>query len=476
MEGAAAMNTSESLRPPAVSGLFYPAAPAALAAQVDALLADARAARPGQERLAPPKALIVPHAGYVYSGSTAAAAYARLAPHAAQYRRVVLLGPAHRHGFRGLALPQATAFATPLGIVPLDTAAMAGLAALPGVSVLPEAHAGEHALEVQLPFLQRVLGDFTLVPLVVGLAPPEQVAAALRQLWGGPETLIVISSDLSHYHDYATARQLDLATAAAIERADIAAVAGAGNTEGACGRHAIAGLLAVAADDALAPTRLALCSSGDTAGPRDRVVGYGAWEFAPGGAPQFTTPETGRLTGAARGAIASALGATAPVASAAGAVTAASMPLQTWRSCFVSLYRGDDLRGCIGGLQAARPLADDVIRVAVDAACRDPRFDPVTAAELDALSIEVSVLTPLLPLPASGRTALLEGLVPGRDGLLIAAGPYHATFLPQVWDKLPAPDAFLDALLRKGGFPAGRWPSGMQAWRYRVEAVSETRH
>jgi AmmeMemoRadiSam system protein B/AmmeMemoRadiSam system protein A len=463
--------TAAVSRPAAVSGLFYPAEPDRLAGEVDALLAEAQRARPGQAGLAPPKALIVPHAGYVYSGPTAAAAYARLLPHAARYRRVVLLGPAHRHGFRGLALPAATAFVTPLGSVPLDTAAMAALAGLPGVSTLPEAHADEHALEVQLPFLQRVLGNFTLVPLVVGLAPPEQVAAVLRRLWGGTETLIVISSDLSHYHDYATARRLDLATAAAIERADVAAVASAGNSEGACGRYAIAGLLTVAADAALAPTRLALCSSGDTAGPRDRVVGYGAWEFTPGGAAQLTAGEGETLLDIGRGTIAGRLGR-----QAVPAAGAAPVALQTWRPCFVSLYRGDgELRGCIGSLVAERALADEVARVAVDAAFRDPRFDPLSAGEYEDVKLEISVLTPLLPLPASSRSELLLALMPGEDGLLLRAGGCHATFLPQVWDKLPAPDAFLDALLQKGRFPTGAWAAGMQAWRYRVEEIAEGR-
>ena len=197
-------------RPPAVAGAFYPGSPALLSATVDQLLAEAPAAAMPQ-----PKALIVPHAGYIYSGSTAAMAYAALAPWHATIRRVILLGPTHRVAVNGLAVPKSGAFATPLGSIPLDAAALARLAELPQVVFSDHAHAQEHSLEVHLPFLQRVLDDFTLVPLAVGHATPRDVAEVLDLLWGGPETLIVISSDLSHFLPYAAATQVDRDTCAA---------------------------------------------------------------------------------------------------------------------------------------------------------------------------------------------------------------------------------------------------------------------
>jgi AmmeMemoRadiSam system protein B len=262
------------VRPPAVAGLFYPADPARLRAEISELLADAARAAPAGLR---PKALIAPHAGYAYSGAVAAAAFAALGEGAARaVRRVVLIGPSHHAAFRGIAAPAAEALATPLGRVPVDREALSGLADLRFVGFADGAHAPEHALEVELPFLQLRLRTFEVVPLLVGEAKPQQVAEILRQLWGGPETLIVVSSDLSHFHDYETARRRDAATAEAIERGDWARV-GPGD---ACGFLAIAGLLIEAERRGLRARRLALCNSGDTACPRDRVVGYGAWVFA----------------------------------------------------------------------------------------------------------------------------------------------------------------------------------------------------
>jgi hypothetical protein len=260
-----------SVRPPAVAGSFYPGTAEALRASVVDLMRRVPAA--ADKRLAHPKAIIVPHAGYVYSGAAAAAAYARLAPDADAIARIVLLGPAHRARVRGLAAPSVQAFATPLGDIPLDRPAIDALRDLPQVVIDDDAHALEHSLEVQLPFLQRVLSRFTLVPLVVGAAKVHEVREVVARLWGGPETRVVVSSDLSHYLPSDQARRMDAATAAAIERLDGSPL----TFDHACGRTPIAGLLAAAKDHGLSIERLALCNSGDTAGPRDRVVGYGAW-------------------------------------------------------------------------------------------------------------------------------------------------------------------------------------------------------
>ena len=227
-------------------------------------------ARPVERR---PKALIAPHAGYVYSGAVAAEAFRKAT--ASSTRRVVLIGPAHYAGFRGVAISSAQAFATPLGSVPVDRQAHALPTRFPFVSWNDAAHAPEHALEVELPFLQVALGEFTLVPLLVGDATAADVGALLDHLWGGPETLIVVSSDLSHFHDYETARRLDAATALGIERGAWAEL----GPDDACGALPIAGLLVAAERRGLKARRLALCNSGDSAGGRDRVVGYGAWSF-----------------------------------------------------------------------------------------------------------------------------------------------------------------------------------------------------
>ncbi len=258
------------IREPAVAGLFYPDDPLLLQQQLDTLLAQES---PLEAR---PKALIVPHAGYIYSGPVAASAYTQLVPIREQIQRVVLLGPAHRVGFRGIAASSAQYFSTPLGPVRIDQQAMDDILLLPQVRVFDDAHREEHSLEVQLPFLQTVLGtDFGLIPLVVGEADADEVAEIIEKLWGGPETLLVISSDLSHYQDYETARRLDSATSMAIEQLNPQAL----DYQQACGRNPVSGLLVAARHHQLQVKTLDLRNSGDTAGGRDRVVGYGAYAF-----------------------------------------------------------------------------------------------------------------------------------------------------------------------------------------------------
>ncbi|HTY03607.1 MAG TPA: AmmeMemoRadiSam system protein B [Rhodocyclaceae bacterium] len=257
-----------SVRPASVAGSFYPGEPRALAGAVTSMLS-----RP-QAIAAAPKALIVPHAGYVYSGPIAASAYAGLRESAATVRRVVIFGPAHRVWVRSLATVSTSFFETPLGRVPVDRDAIGSVFSLPQVEINDEAHATEHALEVQLPFLQTVLTDFSIAPFVVGGATPLQVAEVMERLWGGPETLIVVSSDLSHYLPYGDAQRVDRATADSIlERRALA------HHEQACGMTPINALLEVARRRDLAPTLLDLRNSGDTAGDRARVVGYASFAF-----------------------------------------------------------------------------------------------------------------------------------------------------------------------------------------------------
>jgi len=262
------------VRPAAVAGMFYPAESTELREQVDALLAGAGAAAPAAPAPEAPKALIVPHAGYVYSGPVAASAYAAVRPLAGRVRRVVLLGPAHRVYLTGMALPEADAFETPLGVVPVDLDA---LERIPWVPRSADAHLREHSLEVQLPFLIRALGDFALVPLCVGEATPQEVARAIDALWGGPETLIVVSSDLSHYLPYQVARSTDRGTAHAILSLGPRPI----HHEQACGATPVNGLLLIARRRGLRAELLDLLSSGDTAGGRAEVVGYGAFAFYP---------------------------------------------------------------------------------------------------------------------------------------------------------------------------------------------------
>lgn len=260
-----------SVRPAAIAGLFYPGSAGELSRTVDAMLAAVPVTNAAADV---PKAIIAPHAGFIYSGAIAASVYARLTPARDRIKRVVLLGPTHRVAIHGMALPGVDAFATPLGVVPIDQAGVKSLMKLPYVGHNAEAHRLEHCLEVQLPFLQKVFANFTLLPLAVGRASAQQVADVLELLWGGDDTLIVISSDMAHYLPYDQAREVDSDTARAIVdlRTDL-------NHHQACGATPVTGLTLLAQRRGLKPTLVDLRNSGDTAGDKSRVVGYGSFAF-----------------------------------------------------------------------------------------------------------------------------------------------------------------------------------------------------
>ena len=261
----------QTIKPPAVAGIFYPADPERLHQDIQHFLTSAVS-----KQITRPKALIAPHAGYIYSGPIAGSAYASLGEATADITRVVMLAPAHRVAFRGIAYSSATHFATPLGVIPVDLAALSQVTDLPGVVKNVVAFEEEHSLEVHLPFLQEVLSQFSIVPLLVGEASAEQVASILEKLWGGTETLIIISSDLSHYLDYLSAQKMDQNTTRAIESLQPHAL----TYHSACGRIPVSALLLSARNHNLQATTLDLRNSGDTAGSRDRVVGYGAYVFS----------------------------------------------------------------------------------------------------------------------------------------------------------------------------------------------------
>ncbi|HRK79432.1 MAG TPA: AmmeMemoRadiSam system protein B [Thiobacillus sp.] len=445
-------------RPAAVAGLFYPDRPALLRQMLDDMLAEAGPAAPPSR----PKALIVPHAGYVYSGAVAASAYARLGDGRGRIRRVVLLGPTHRVPVRGLALPEAERFATPLGEIRLDRAGMQHLADLPQISGSAAAHRMEHSLEVQLPFLQQVLGDFLLLPLAVGEATAAEVAEVLERVWGGDETLIVVSSDLSHFLPDAAARKLDSETVDAILALDSHL-----NHEQACGATPINGLLLAARRHGLHPVVLDVRNSSDTAGDPERVVGYAAFAFEAGTDADQPDVEKGTtLLKLARAEIASRLGHEAASPAQAGW-------LMEPGACFVTLTRHGELRGCIGTLEAHRPLEIDVRENAAAAAFRDPRFMPLGRGEFEEIRVEVSLLAPAEPLAAASEADALAALRPHIDGVVFEYGHYRSTFLPQVWAQLPEPAAFLAQLKRKAGLPADFWSEGVRLSRYSVSKWKE---
>lgn len=493
-----------AIRKAAVAGMFYPGDANKLRSEVQGFLSAA-----GTSAGPVPKAVIAPHAGYRYSGAIAAKAYARLAPAKDVIHRVVLLGPCHRVAVRGLALSGADYFETPLGRVEIDKDAEAQVKDLPQVSVFPPTHEAEHALEVHIPFLQELLGDFKLVPMVVGDASPAEIAEVLETLWGGPETLIVISSDLSHYLNYDAARAIDRRTCDAITAFEPTKI----ERNGACGRFPVRGLLHLAKERGMRVETLDLRNSGDTAGSKDRVVGYGAWAFyePDGDAPKRTVRKAVPLNIKLNRT--QAAPSPAPIPSPK-TMTAADFERQTKQllaehgphlleiadrsirhgltsdkpltinpsqeppalmqkgASFVTLKTANkQLRGCIGSAMAHQPLAVDVMVNAFKAAFRDPRFKPVTVDEYETLHMSISVLSPQAPMTIKDEADLLRQLRPGIDGLVIADGGRRALFLPSVWEQLPDPRQFLGNLKRKAGMAPNHWSPNFQANRFIAEEI-----
>ncbi|GBE09103.1 MAG TPA: AmmeMemoRadiSam system protein B [Gammaproteobacteria bacterium] len=451
-------------REPAVAGTFYPADPDVLRQTVCELLEKAGSKdRPS----ASIKAMIVPHAGYIYSGELAAQAYASLSMVSEKIKTVVLLGPAHKVYFRGIATPAADEFKTPLGTIPIDQNAVEGvLGKFPFVQRLPQSHRDEHSLEVQLPFLQEVLEDFYLIPLLVGDSRPDQVDKVIDYLWGDNSTLIVISSDLSHFHDYATARSMDSQTANAIETLQPQVLSG----EFACGFLPVSGMLLTARRRQMWPERVGLCNSGDTSGDKSRVVGYGAWLFQEKGVPQqvLSDEQKDSLKKLSLASIRHGLKTGEPLSVDDYIVendTGENLP-DYQAASFVTLKKNGQLRGCVGSLTACRSLSEDVAENAFAAAFRDHRFNALTEDELAEIEISISVLSTPELMVFTSEQELLSQLQPGVDGIILTEGGNRGTFLPSVWEHYPQPASFLSHLKMKAGLPADYWSDTMKIERY----------
>jgi AmmeMemoRadiSam system protein B/AmmeMemoRadiSam system protein A len=460
-------------RSPAVAGAFYPSDPQDLDRELDACFTRGVAwSGPA------PLALVVPHAGYVYSGPIAASGYATLAPLRGRIRRVALLGPSHRFGFRGFAIPEAEAWSTPLGVVPLDRTALGALATRPDVVASDRIHAQEHSLEVQLPFLQRVLGEFTLLPILFGQVDLSVGEALVQQLWADEATLVVVSTDLSHYHAQDHARRVDAQTVADVESLQAEAV----EQSEACGSAPLAALVAAARARGLSLHAIDVRTSADTAGDPSRVVGYASLVATLDDATtaastdatvfdlhatRFDRDQRRHLCELAHLAIAQRLGLPAPAP--LGGCRADAW-LREPAAAFVTLDLDGDLRGCIGTTEPHYALGDAIMRHAVAAAFHDPRFPPVTPDEFDRLDLSISVLSPRVAVPWLPRRDLERRLRVGVDGLLLESGSRRATFLPSVWEELSSPAAFVAALLRKAGIGRDEWPANLQISVYTTES------
>ncbi|MBF0399546.1 MAG: AmmeMemoRadiSam system protein B [Magnetococcales bacterium] len=453
---------TQAVRQPAVAGSFYPADPLQLRAMVRQLL---DAAPPPAE--APvPCAMVVPHAGYIYSGYTAACGYRSLtAAPAAKPLRVFLLSPSHRAPLSGISVGDYRAYRTPLGEVTIDQETVQQLAALPDVSRDTASHQQEHALEVHLPFLQETVGHFVLVPIIFGRISGGHLADIVARFWQ-PGDLLLASTDLSHFHTYAEARQKDALCLEAMAAVNPLAMS---KTE-ACGNTGVCALLELGRRNRWRSVLADYRTSGDTAGGKERVVGYVSYLFYPPAA-KASLDQPVSLPALARSHLAKVLrgesGLTAESVISQSAATARQ------GACFVTLTKGGQLRGCIGSLQAHRPLATDLLENSLSAAVRDPRFPPVTAEELAELRIEVSLLTPAQPFPYTDGEDLLRRLQPGVHGVILAKGGHRATFLPQVWEQLPDPRLFLQHLCVKAGLGRDCWQEKPDIAVYTVEKIVE---
>jgi hypothetical protein len=478
LAGLPADDAGAEHRPAAWAGRFYPAADGELRAWIDTLRSQA-GSRVASPALLPEagrlRALIMPHAGYRYSGLTAA--HGALALAGSAPATVMLLGPDHRVGLRGVAVGRASSYETPLGSVVLSPLAERLLQQGPPFMVHAGAEREEHSLEVVLPFLQHGLPPFALLPLIVGQVEPRRLADTLEPLLD-ERALLVVSSDLSHFLDQEQALARDSQSIAAILALDEHALAHIDNS--ACGVMPIRALLTLASRHHWQPQLLHRSTSADAGGERQRVVGYAAIAFY--GDPAMTTdpasalqlsPEQGqRLVRLARRTIAESLGQRPAQSDDALRESLFDTP----RATFVTLTKAGALRGCIGSLAASQALREGVRDNALNAAFHDPRFRPLQADELETVAIEVSVLTEPQSLPYRDGDDLLTRLRPEVDGVIIRQGGRSATFLPQVWAQLPRPEEFLSHLCRKAGLPADAWRQGaLQVQTYQVQCFHEER-
>jgi AmmeMemoRadiSam system protein B/AmmeMemoRadiSam system protein A len=457
-----AVRAADRVRPPAVAGMFYEADARVLQTQVDTMLADA-----GPREPTAMTGIIVPHAGHIYSGPVAAHGY-RLLPDSVQ--RVLLIGPSHFVPLRTMAASGAAAWRTPLGEVAVDVDEVTRLSEeFPHAVVVDDiAHGREHCLEVQVPFLQRVLAPgWALVPMVVGHAQAQAVAEVITEALTRPGTLLVVSTDLSHYLPYRAAAAQDQRTAEAISAVEPDRI----SDDDACGCYALRGALTYAEQQGLAVRQLDLRSSGDTAGPRDRVVGYGAFLIAAPAAADREPTRAERIVALARRTVEEAL---RTGRQALPSPLSLDEDLRDKGAAFVTLRSGatGELMGCVGSLEAHRPLGVDVAAHALDAAFHDQRFEPLSGERAADMRVEVSVLGPLEELPVTDYEDLVAR-VPTGKGVYICAGGYRATFLPAVWRELSDRSSFVASLWRKAGLFPGTWPDGMRVYTYEVAEYQE---
>ncbi len=457
------------IREPVWAGSFYPADRSELEQAIDSLVAKAKQTRITLPSGKPLKALILPHAGYIYSGLTAAHASRVLLKK--QFGKIILIGPDHRVGFKNNAISDVAAYKTPLGMVRLHKDAQKLLDSSAAFRSNQASDGREHSLEVILPFLQRFLTDFEIIPIVMGESDIDQFLADITPFVDS-DTLIVASSDLSHYLQYQDAVKKDRETIKIILNLEYEKLLKQHNA--ACGKGPILFLIKMARQYGWQPVFLHYSNSGDTQGGKDRVVGYTAIAFYGGEQMQQISQDQGQtLVKLARQIISNKLGQ--DIAAPSSLESALNDDVfKAPCGTFVTLHIDGQLRGCIGSLTSSESIIEGVKHNAINAAFKDFRFTPLTVDELEKIDIEVSVLTEPKPLEVKDSNDLLSKLRPNVDGVIIRKGGASATFLPQVWEQLPDPKEFLSHLCQKAGLRANAWKGpGLDVMTYQVQYFEE---
>ncbi len=464
------------IRNPVWAGKFYSAEPKKLDAQISRLCDQAVSESSLLFDQGSLKALILPHAGYLYSGRTAA--HAARVLQKGMFDKVILIGPDHNVGFEGGVISAVSAYQTPLGDIPLHPDAGRLLKNKDLFQTNSVSDESEHSLEVVLPFLQHLLGQFSLVPIVLGPGRTQAVGEAISPLLDA-RTLLVISSDLSHYLSYAAAKKQDLSTVEAILNLDATRL---DKKNSACGQYGIQILIGLARQQHWKPVLLNYSNSGDTAGQKERVVGYGAIAFF----QEKDTPVLHKSAGLtdkqgqvivqlARQTLLKSLGESPdPADEKLLAKNLQDEVFKNKRATFVTLNSHGNLRGCIGSLSARRTLVEDVRANVLHVAYRDSRFNPLQKEELNRISIEVSILTPPVTLKYTGPADLLRKLRPHIDGVILRRGIHSSTYLPQVWEQLADAEQFLSRLCLKANLPSDAWRTEkLEVQVYQVQHFNE---
>ena len=460
-------------REAAVAGLFYPADMYQLEREVDGYL---QLSAPKLHRR--PHIMIVPHAGYMYSAEVAAKAYQQLLPFEREIENVLILGPAHRVSVKGVALSSAEYFKTPLGYVTVNQEISQKLATLPLFKYNNLAHKNEHSLEVQLPFLQKTLKNFSIIPMLYGEISPKEIVNTLHPLLSDNRTLLIISADLSHYLDDSTARAIDEQTAQMVENGIPL------DEHRSCGSIGINAAISLAKKEGLKPFLIDMSNSGDVSGSTASVVGYASWIFAgePNPKPELSTLEQeienienfvrhnkNDLLQIVKRALDKAVNQKHYTPDRKDYPDV----LFNKGATFVTLTKKGELRGCVGTLLPNRSVAHDLAQNAFAAANEDGRFSPLQKNELSEINFNISFLTGYEKIEATNEDDLLDKITPGMDGLVLRDGNRQGLFLPAVWKQLPNKKEFLNNLKIKAGLSPSYWSNNVKVYRFRTVEISE---